>query len=188
MSERAHVHEAWRACSATCGRGGKFRLWGREQKMGLCLMMYVSPNAKVHGILAMLSPWRSSMQLWIAVTFVFHRVSHHLLQLLSAAVILCANAIQYADALLTLLHSFIKSDRSCAHIVRSRDCALVLCNLEIGTQFLDSENVQCNLEITQIPRLHGTTTHTNASSVSDCCCQGYSTLGNKHTLHTRTYI
>jgi len=33
-----------------------------------------------------------------------------------------------------------------------------LCNLEIGTQFLDSENAQCNLEIAQIPRLDGTYT------------------------------
>ena len=29
-------------------------------------------------------------------------------------------------------------------------------NLEIGTQFRDSENAQCNLEIAQIPRLHKT--------------------------------
>jgi len=55
----------------------------------------------------------------ITVTFVFHCVRHHLLQLLSTAAILCANALQYADALLTLLHSFIKSDRSCAHVMRS---------------------------------------------------------------------
>jgi len=34
-----------------------------------------------------------------------------------------------------------------------------LCNLEIGMQFLDSENVQCNLEIAQIPRLRGTYTY-----------------------------
>ena len=31
-----------------------------------------------------------------------------------------------------------------------------LCNLEIGTQFRDSENAQRNLEIAQIPRLCGT--------------------------------
>jgi len=41
-------------------------------------------------------------------------------------------------------------------IVRSRDCAPVPRDLEIGTQFPDSENAQCNLEIAQIPRLHGT--------------------------------
>jgi len=34
-----------------------------------------------------------------------------------------------------------------------------LCNLEIGTQFLDSENAQRNLEIAQIPRLRGTYTY-----------------------------
>lgn len=31
-----------------------------------------------------------------------------------------------------------------------------LCNLKIGTQFLNSENVQCNLKIARIPRLSGT--------------------------------
>jgi len=31
-------------------------------------------------------------------------------------------------------------------------------NLEIGTQFWDSENAQCNLKIAQIPRLRGTYT------------------------------
>jgi len=33
-------------------------------------------------------------------------------------------------------------------------------NLENGTQFLDSENMQRNLEIAQIPKLHGTYTTT----------------------------
>ena len=33
-----------------------------------------------------------------------------------------------------------------------------LCNLEIGTQFLDSDNAQRNLKIAQIPRLHITYT------------------------------
>ena len=31
-----------------------------------------------------------------------------------------------------------------------------LCNLEIGAQFPNSKNVQCNLEIVQFPRLCGT--------------------------------
>ena len=41
-------------------------------------------------------------------------------------------------------------------ITRSRDCARVLCNLEIGTQSQDSENAQRNLEMAQILRLRGT--------------------------------
>jgi len=39
---------------------------------------------------------------------------------------------------------------------QSRDCVTPVCNLEIGTQFQDSENAQHNLKIAQIPRLHGT--------------------------------
>ena len=35
-----------------------------------------------------------------------------------------------------------------------RLCKPQVCNLKIGTQFLDSENAQCNLEIAQIPSLH----------------------------------
>ena len=41
---------------------------------------------------------------------------------------------------------------------QSRDCAAILCNLEIGTQFRDSENAQRNLEIAQNIIL------------ADCCC------------------
>jgi len=33
-----------------------------------------------------------------------------------------------------------------------------VCNLEIGVQFPDSKNAQHNLEIVQIPKLHGTYT------------------------------
>ena len=40
--------------------------------------------------------------------------------------------------------------------LRDQDCTQVLCNLEIGTQFQDSENAQPNLEIAQIPKLRGT--------------------------------
>jgi len=40
--------------------------------------------------------------------------------------------------------------------VQSRDCANILCSLEIGIQFPYSENAQCNLDIVQIPRLRGT--------------------------------
>jgi len=39
---------------------------------------------------------------------------------------------------------------------QSRDCINPVRNLEIGTQFLDSENAQRNLKIAQIPRLRGT--------------------------------
>jgi len=38
----------------------------------------------------------------------------------------------------------------------SRDCVNPVHNLEIGTQFRDSENAQHNLEIAQIPKLRGT--------------------------------
>ena len=41
-------------------------------------------------------------------------------------------------------------------ITQSRDGARVLRNLETGTQSHNSENAQCNLEIAQILRLHGT--------------------------------
>ena len=52
----------------------------------------------------------------------------------------------------------IAQSRDSATIVdaQSRDCAVSLCNLEIGTQFQDSENAQRNLEIAQIPKLRGT--------------------------------
>ena len=43
--------------------------------------------------------------------------------------------------------------------MQSRDCAAILRNLEIGTQFQDSENAQRNLEIAQIPKLRGTYTY-----------------------------
>ena len=43
--------------------------------------------------------------------------------------------------------------RLCKCIAQSQDC---LRNLEIGTQFQDSENAQRNLEIAQIPKLRGT--------------------------------
>ena len=53
----------------------------------------------------------------------------------------------------------------CNTFAQSRDCANVLrnClrNLKIGTQFRDSENALCNLEIAQIPKLRGTDTQGN---------------------------
>ena len=39
---------------------------------------------------------------------------------------------------------------------QSRDCVNPVRNLEIGSQFRDSENAQRNLEFVQIPRFHGT--------------------------------
>ena len=41
-------------------------------------------------------------------------------------------------------------------VAQSRDCAALLRNLEIGTQFEDSENALRNLEIAHIPKLRGT--------------------------------
>ena len=52
----------------------------------------------------------------------------------------------------------VRTSRLRTGAARSRDCALVPRNLEIGTQFRDSENVQHGLDIAQIPRLHGTYT------------------------------
>jgi len=59
-----------------------------------------------------------------------------------------------SDALTPLAH-YVHKLRKC--IAQSQDW---LRNLEIGTQFRDSENAQCNLEIAQIPRLRGTYIHT----------------------------
>ena len=60
--------------------------------------------------------------------------------------------------LLTFIHDGNSNDDlgSQQKYARSRDCTLVPHNLEIGTQFPDSKNAQCNLEIAQIPKLHGT--------------------------------
>jgi len=46
-----------------------------------------------------------------------------------------------------------------------------LCNLEIGTQFLDSENVQRNLKIAQIPKLRGTYAYVCMHVRSVCVCR-----------------
>ena len=43
-------------------------------------------------------------------------------------------------------------------VTRSQDCINPVRNLKIGMQFRDSENAQRNLEIAQIPTLHGTST------------------------------
>ena len=44
-------------------------------------------------------------------------------------------------------------------LAQSQDHATVVRNLEIGIQSQDSDNVQHNLEIAQILRLHGTHTY-----------------------------
>ena len=46
--------------------------------------------------------------------------------------------------------------RLTTYAVQCQDCANVLHNLEIDTQFPDSKNVQCNFKIAQIPKLRGT--------------------------------
>ena len=43
-----------------------------------------------------------------------------------------------------------------------------LCNLEIGMQFPDSENAQCNLEIARIPGLRGTCTYYTQNMKCSC--------------------
>ena len=54
-------------------------------------------------------------------------------------------------------------------LTQSWDYANVLHNLKIGTQFLDSENVQCNLKIAQISRLRGTCLPTLRETGASLC-------------------
>ena len=52
----------------------------------------------------MLSPMKPRKKLSTVMgTFVFHHVSHHLLQSLSTAAVLHANELQYTDVMITLL-------------------------------------------------------------------------------------
>ena len=57
---------------------------------------------------------------------------------------------------LEIAHQCCMMSRLCIDAAQSRTCVILVHNPEIGTQFPDSENVQHNLEIAQIPRLHGT--------------------------------
>ena len=76
----------------------------------------VSPNTKVHSVLTMLSPIKHGKKFdIITCTFVFHRVSRHLYDNCLQAAVPCTDALQYVDEILTLLHSFIEHDGSCAH-------------------------------------------------------------------------
>ena len=77
----------------------------------------------------------------------------------------CKMLIMYVPYLCTRwkLEGFNRAcNRNCAisrlrtNAAWSRDCTLVPRNLEIGTQFPDSENELRNFEIAQIPRLRGT--------------------------------
>ena len=72
------------------------RLRGREspsQEMDLCLMMYASPNAKVHGVLMMLSPMKSGEKFnTITGTFVLPPCEPLSLQSLSTAAVPHTNA------------------------------------------------------------------------------------------------
>ena len=76
-----------------------------------------------------------------------------------------------SDALILLVSYVCKLHcsilRLCKPFAGSQDWP---CNFKIGTQFPDSENVQRNLKIAQIPRLHRT--HILHTLVV-CVCAGY---------------
>ena len=65
----------------TCGRGGKFVFgevlsWWKIERLLICAFL----NVKVHGEFTMLSPMKPGKKFdTISDTFVFHRVSRHLL-------------------------------------------------------------------------------------------------------------
>ena len=76
----------------------------------------------------------------------------------------CINGFRHASTLAVNHMAKVKSlkiaQMYCAIsglFAQSQDC---LCNLEIGTQFRDSENALRNLEIAQFPKLRGTYTCT----------------------------
>jgi len=66
----------------------------------------------------------------------------------------CSSCKEYRNIIVT--QEYCDVIVQATDIVQSRDCATIVRNLEIGTQFPDSENVQRNLEMAQIPRLQGT--------------------------------
>ena len=90
-------------------------------EMDLCLMMCESPNTNVHGVLTMLSLMKSGKFHAIIGTFncaceqlpfYDHRPLHSM-QLFFP----CADALQFVDAILPLLHSCIMLGRCCTHNV-----------------------------------------------------------------------
>ena len=71
--------------------------------------MCTSPNAKVHGILTMMSLIKAPRKTFDTITTIdFYRVNHHLLQSFSSAAIPRA---PMHGCNTNLLHSFIKRDR-----------------------------------------------------------------------------
>ena len=90
----------------TCGRSVNFSMRKRKQsqEMDLCSMMGVSLNAKVHGVLMMLSLTKPVEKFHTTTgIFVLYHVSHHLLQLLSIAAVPHANAHGCDTNLITFL-------------------------------------------------------------------------------------
>ena len=55
------------------------------------------------------------------------------------------------DNLGSIVHATELRNLEIAH-----SCVNLVCNLEIGIQFPDSDNTQYNLKFAQIPRLYGT--------------------------------
>ena len=117
VSECTHTH-AHEVCLPLCytWKRCKVSLRKREpsQEMDLCLMVCTSPNAKVHGVLAVTDEGWEEVQCnnkYLCYppceppSFTVHVHS-------SCS---CANALQCADVMLTLLHSCIKSDGSYTH-------------------------------------------------------------------------
>ena len=107
VSECTPAHETallytWKKCEVSKERA--------VSGMDLCSMICASLNVRVHGVITMLSLMKPRKKFdTITGTFVFHRVSHHLLQSLSSAVVPHVNALQYADTILTSLHSYYKA-------------------------------------------------------------------------------
>ena len=65
--------------------------------------------------------------------------------------------MKFADSACAISSSQSPDCTSVLHILEIvQDLRNFLRNLEIGTQFPDSENAQHNLKIAQIPKLHGT--------------------------------
>ena len=107
----------WKRCEVS-----SLRKREPSQEMDLCLTMFASPNAEVHGVLMILSPMKPEKMFdTIAGTFVIP--FYPLCEPPSPDIVLSshfarANALQYTDVILTLLHCFIKCDGTCMHRYR----------------------------------------------------------------------